>query len=69
MLRKFDIKVSKNDAVDENTLLGNIDFDFIEKKGKKTDVIFVCTNLKDSQKIALEDKNKIEHSNIIGRIE
>ncbi|CAJ1180337.1 PTS system glucose-specific EIIA component [Companilactobacillus paralimentarius] len=65
----FDIKVSKNDAVDENTLLGNVDFDFIEKKGKKTDVIFVCTNLKDSQKIALEDKNKIEHSNIIGRIE
>jgi len=64
----FDIKVSANDSVDQNTLLGTVDFDFVKDQGKATDVIFVCTNLNDKQNIDLEKLGRINHSDSIGFI-
>jgi len=64
----FDIKVSEGDSVDENTLLGTVDFDFIKKSEKKTDVMLICTNLKDSQKVSLDGLDQVGHSNKIGVI-
>ncbi|KRN99030.1 PTS sugar transporter subunit IIA [Companilactobacillus kimchiensis] len=64
----FEINISENDKVDQNTLLGTVDFDFIKKMGKKTDVIFICTNLNETQKITLFDGDKINHSDNVGFI-
>lgn len=66
----FDIRVSENDSVDKDTLLGVVDFDFIKEQNKFTDVIFVCTNLNNSQKLNLTVNEKnVHHSEDIGTIE
>lgn len=65
----FDIKVSENESVDQNTLLGTVDFDLVRQKGKKTDVIFICTNLGSNKKINISDLQKVKHSYNIGSIE
>jgi len=64
----FDIAVKENDSIDENTLLGNVDFDYVRGNDKKTDVIFICTNLKGSQKVSLDGLDQVGHSNKIGVI-
>lgn len=65
----FDIAVSPGDSVDENTLLGTVDFEFVTSKGKSTDVIFVCTNLKSNQKIDAITNREVKHSENVSFIE
>lgn len=65
----FDINVSENESVDQNTLLGTVDFDLVKQKGKKTDVMFICTNLGSNKKINLSDLQSVKHSDNVGSIE
>lgn len=64
----FDIKVKANDTVGANTLIGNVDFNFIKSQNKSTDVIFICTNLTEKQHVKLDTVSEVKHSEIVGSI-
>lgn len=65
----FDIKVSSGDIVNEKMLLGTVDFDFVKRSNKATDVVFVCTNLKEKQQVNLSTLKEVNHSEKVGFIE
>lgn len=49
----FTIKVEEGDEVTASTILADVDFKFLESKGKSTDVIVIFTNL-DKKVLELE---------------
>lgn len=43
----IEVLVQENQKIDQNTLIARIDFDFIQSKGKSTDVLVVFPEIKD----------------------
>ncbi|MCT6875315.1 PTS sugar transporter subunit IIA [Frischella perrara] len=65
----FNVHVQEGQTVDQNTLLADMDVDFITEQGKDRDIIMVFTNLEENQKVAINHSGAVNKAQSIGNIE
>lgn len=65
----FNVYIEEGQSVDQNTLLADMDIDFVTAQGKDRDIIIVFTNLEESQKIAINQSGAVTKGQSVGNIE
>lgn len=64
----FTIHVQEGQSVDQNTVLAEMDIDFIVEQGKDIDVITVFTNLDDNKKLVISQTGDVKKTDSLGCI-
>lgn len=65
----FNVYVEEGQSVDQNTLLADMDVDFVTEQGKDRDIIIVFTNLEENQKIVFNQSSAVTKTQLVGNIE
>lgn len=65
----FNVYVEEGQSVDQNTLLADMDVDFVTEQGKDRDIIIVFTNLEENQKIVFNQSSTVTKTQLVGNIE
>lgn len=65
----FNVYIEEGQSVDQNTLLADMDIDFVTAQGKDRDIIIVFTNLEEGQKIAINQSGAVTKGQPVGNIE
>lgn len=65
----FTVHVNEGQTVDQNTLLADMDVEFIVEQGKDQDIIVIFTNLQENQKITIDQTGEVKKGQLLGNIE